>query len=60
MELTERSLLDRFEELMAADNKLEIQEFLHNQTISDVAELISEHDNYSAQLISSLSLHGFE
>ena len=57
MELTERSLLDRFEELMAADNKLEIQEFLNNQNISDVAELIYEHDDYGAQIISSLSVH---
>jgi len=57
MELTERSLMERFEELMMADDKLQIQDFLNQQNISDVAELIYEHDDYGAQIISSLSVH---
>jgi len=57
MELTEKSLHEQFEELIAGDNKLEIQEFLNHQNISDVADLIYEHEDFETQIISSLSIH---
>ena len=40
LELEEISLQQRFEEVIASENKLEIQEFLNHQNISDVANLI--------------------
>ncbi|MBC7934020.1 MAG: magnesium transporter [Rhizobacter sp.] len=47
----------RFEEVIASENKLVIQEFLNNQNISDVAELIYDNEAYETQIISHLSIH---
>ena len=51
------SLQDRFLELIASEDKLMIQEFLNDQNISDVAELIYENEQYECQIISTLSIH---
>lgn len=51
------SLQAQFEELIALDDKLRIQEFLNHQHISDVARLIDENESYECQIISHLSLH---
>ena len=56
-ELQEISIQQRFEELIAADDKLMIQEFLNDQNISDVAELIDEYEEYESQIIAHLSIH---
>ena len=48
---------DQFEEIITSNDKLAIQEFLNNQNISDVAELISDNEDYETQIISILSLH---
>lgn len=56
-ELEEISLQQRFEELIASDNKLEIQEFLNHQNISDVAALIYDNEDYESQIIAHLSIH---
>ena len=53
----EISLQQRFEELIASEDKLMIQEFLNDQNISDVAELIYENEQYECQIISMLSIH---
>lgn len=55
--LDEISLQQRFEETIAAEDKLEIKDFLNNQNISDVAELIAENEDYQAQIIAHLSIH---
>ncbi|HNU89029.1 MAG TPA: magnesium transporter, partial [Ferruginibacter sp.] len=57
LELEEISLQQRFEEVIASENKLEIQEFLNHQNISDVATLIYENEDYEGQIISHLSIH---
>jgi magnesium transporter len=57
LELEEITLQQRFEEVTAGDNKLEIQDFLNNQNISDVAALIYDNEEYEGQIISHLSLH---
>jgi len=57
MELENISLHDQFEEVISKDNKLEIHEFLNSRNISEVSELISQYDDYSEQIISSLSIH---
>jgi magnesium transporter len=53
----EITLQQRFEELIASEDKLLIQEFLNNQNISDVADLIYANEDYEGQLISHLSIH---
>ena len=56
-ELDEISLQQQFEEVIASEDKLAIQEFLNNQNISDVAELVYEIEDYESQIISHLSIH---
>jgi magnesium transporter len=56
-ETEEISLQHQFEEVIASENKLAIQEFLNNQNISDVADLIYENEDYESQIISHISIH---
>ncbi|MCC6289072.1 MAG: magnesium transporter [Chitinophagaceae bacterium] len=56
-EQEEIALQDQFEEVINSNDKLTIQEFLNNQNISDVAQLISDNEDYETQIISILSLH---
>jgi len=48
---------EQFEEVIASEDKLRIQEFLNDQNISDVANLIYDNENFESQIISHLSLH---
>lgn len=57
IEETDIPLLDQFDEVIAREDKLEIQEFLNDQNISDVAEMIYERPEYEAQIIAHLSIH---
>lgn len=57
LELDQIPLQQQFEEVIASEDKLAIQEFLNNQNISDVAELIYENTDFEAQIISHLSIH---
>jgi magnesium transporter len=57
LELEQISLQMQFEELIAVEDKLRMQDFLNNQNISDVADLIYENDEYQCQIISHLSMH---
>ena len=50
-------ILDQFKELMESGNTEQIHEFLDEQNISDVAELINEFPDYENQIISNLSVH---
>ena len=56
-ELDEISLQQKFEEAIASEDKLVIQDFLNNQNISDVADLIYDNEEYETQIISHLSIH---
>lgn len=47
----------QFEELIVSEDKLAIKEFLNNQNISDVANLIYENPDYETQIIANLSIH---
>ncbi len=51
------SLQEQFQEVIASEDKLAIQEFLNNQNISDVANLVYENSDYESQIISHLSIH---
>ncbi len=53
----EQSLKEQFEALMLRDDKLDIQEFLNNQNISDVAELVYEFPDYESQMLANMSVH---
>jgi len=57
LEMDNISLQQQFEEIIASENKLAIQEFLNDQNISDVAELIYDNTDYESQIISHLSIH---
>jgi magnesium transporter len=57
LELDEISLQQQFEEIIASEDKLLIKEFLNDQNISDVAELIYDNEDFETQIISHLSIH---
>src|ERR671913_2167392 len=57
LEVDEISIQQQFEEVIASEDKLRIHEFLNQQNISDVAELIYENEEYETAIISHLSLH---
>ncbi|MBK7434646.1 MAG: magnesium transporter [Chitinophagaceae bacterium] len=57
LSLDEISMQQHFEELVAGTDKLQIQEFLNTQNISDVADLIYSNEDYECQIISLLSIH---
>jgi len=57
LELEEIPLQQQFEEVIASEDKLAIQEFLNDQNISDVANLIYDNEEYECQIISNLSIH---
>ncbi len=57
LESVEISLQQQFEEVIASEDQLAIKEFLNDQNISDVANLIYENDDYETQIISHLSIH---
>ena len=57
LEQEEISLQQRFEEAIASEDKLQIQEFLNHQNISDVADLIYNNEEFENQIISHLSIH---
>ncbi|MCY7293720.1 MAG: magnesium transporter [Ferruginibacter sp.] len=57
LETPEISLQQMFEEAIASEDQLAIKEFLNDQNISDVADLIYEFDDYETQIISHLSIH---
>lgn len=51
------SLSEQFESIIHLEDKLRIREFLNNQNISDVAELVDEYDEYASQIIANMSMH---
>jgi magnesium transporter len=53
----EVSLKEQFKTLLVREDKLEIQEFLNNQNISDVAELVYEFPDYESQMLANMSVH---
>lgn len=56
-EIEKISLQDKFEELTEAGDEALIHEFLDEQNISDVADLIYENEEYESYIISRLSIH---
>ncbi len=48
---------EQFERVIATEDKLLISDFLNDQNISDVAELINVYPEYEAQIISNMAIH---
>jgi magnesium transporter len=57
LELDQQSIHEQFEQLIATEDKLAIRQFLDDQNIADVADLINEYPDYEAQIIANLSIH---
>lgn len=57
MEFENEELIDQFEKLVQKEDVLQIRDFLNDQNISDVAELINEFPEYESQIISNMSIH---
>jgi magnesium transporter len=56
-ETEKESLLEEFLEVIQNEEVLRIREFLNQQNISDVAELIYEYPEYESKIISNMSVH---
>ena len=56
-EIEKIPIQQRFEELLAIDNETGVREFLDEQNISDVADLIYENEEYDTYIITHLSIH---
>ncbi len=54
---TPASLSEQFASIIHLEDKLRIREFLNNQNISDVAELVDEFDDFASQIIGNMSTH---
>lgn len=51
------SVQEEFEQIILTEDKLKIRDFLNNQNISDVAELIAENPDYDSQIIANMAIH---
>ncbi len=56
-ELEQLTIQEQFEQLMLTNDKLATGDFLNNQNISDVAELIYQNSEDQVQIIVSLAIH---
>ena len=57
LEIEQLNIAEQFEQLIATEDKLAIREFLNNQNISDVAELINQYPDYEAQIIANMAIN---
>ena len=56
-ETDEILLNEAFEELIASGNNAALREFLNDQNISDVANLIYEYEEHETEIVSHLAVH---
>lgn len=57
LELEQHTLHELFEAVIQTEDKLQIRDFLDDQNISDVAELVEEYPEYESQIIANMSVH---
>lgn len=57
LELEQPSLQEQFEAIIKTEDKLQIRDFLDDQNISDVADLVYEFPDYDGQIIANMSVH---
>ncbi len=53
----EDNMQEEFEQVIVTDDKLAIREFLDDQNIADVADLIDEYPEFEDKIIANLSIH---
>lgn len=53
----ENNMQETFEQVIVMDDKLAIREFLDDQNIANVADLIYEYPDYEDKIIANLSIH---
>ena len=51
------NLRDEFEKIIQTEDKLAIRDFLDDQNISDVADLVYEYPEFDNQIIAGMSIH---
>ena len=56
-ELEEPTFHEQFESIIQTEDKLVIKQFLDDQNISDVAQLVEEFPEYDSQIIANMSVH---
>jgi magnesium transporter len=57
MSMEIENAMEQFLDLISREEVLPIREFLNDQNISEVAELISELPDYASQIIGNMSIH---
>lgn len=57
LEFAQPTLQEQFLEILQKEEVLQIREFLNDQNISDVAELINEFPEYEHQIVGNMSVH---
>ena len=57
LEIEKEDIKQQFETVIATDDKLQITDFLNDQNISDVAELINDYPEYEAHIIGNMAIH---
>ena len=57
LELQQPALKEQFESIIHSEDKLQIRDWLDEQNISDVAELVDEFTEYQSQIIANMSVH---
>jgi magnesium transporter len=57
MELEQQTIQEQFEAVIKSEDKLQIRDFLDDQNISDVAQLVDEFPEYESQIIANMSVH---
>ncbi|MBL7746440.1 MAG: magnesium transporter [Chitinophagaceae bacterium] len=57
LELEQPSLKEQFSAIILTEDKLGIRDFLDDQNISDVVELVYEFPEYESQIIANMSVH---
>jgi magnesium transporter len=57
LELEQPTLQEQFESVIGTDDKLKIREFLDDQNISDVAQLVDDFPEYESTIVANMALH---
>ncbi len=57
LQLEQHNLQEQFEAIIRKEDKLQIREFLDDQNISDVADLVEEFPQYEGSIIANMSVH---
>ena len=57
LEIDQPGIKEVFEQLIATEDKLAIQEFLNDQNISDVAGLINDYPDYESQIVANMAIN---